>query len=251
MSSSKKSRLDRFISQWYFTKDPSQPLNKKAVRLLVAQKRILVDGQPADSFSQPIDYFTRVELDGALLQDNQPLYLMLHKPVGVVTAVVDEQHQTVIDLIDHPDKNQLHYAGRLDLNTSGLLLLTNDGHWSKGLTDPDKKVEKCYEVTLEKPVDERYQQAFKDGIYFSYEGVTTRPAELEIIDPYHTRLWLTEGRYHQVKRMFGYFRNAVVGLHRSQIGGLILDPALKPGQWRQLSLEELNLLNSENSEGAH
>lgn len=239
MSLSKKARLDRFISQWLFHQAPSRPVSKKEVRLLVAQQRILVDGVPAASFSQPVGYFSRIELDGEILQQNQPIYLMLHKPVGVVSAVVDAQHQTVLDLIDHPEKHQLHNVGRLDLNTSGLLLLTNDSRWSAALTAPDKAVTKCYEVTLARPVDDGYRAAFKQGIYFGYEDLTTRPAELEIIDDYHTRLWLTEGRYHQVKRMFGHFRNAVVGLHRSSVGSLQLDPDLKPGQWRVLTADEL------------
>ena len=239
MSQSKKNRLDRFISQTLYERDPENPVSKKQVRLLVARNRVQVDGKPAGSPSQPIGFFSRIELDGELLQNNRPLYLMLHKPVGVVTAVTDDEHKTVIDLIDHPDKAQLHYAGRLDLNTSGLLLLTNDSDWSTALTLPDKAVEKCYEVTLARPLTEDYVRAFEQGIRFDYEGITTRPARLEILDDYNARVWLTEGRYHQVKRMFGHFRNAVVKLHRSSLGALQLDPALKAGQWRALTREEL------------
>lgn len=245
MSQSKKNRLDRFISQILFERDPSQPVSKKQVRLLAAQNRIFVDGEPAKSTSQPIDFFSRIELDGDVLQNNRPLYLMLHKPVGVVTATTHAKHKTVIDLIDHPDKAQLHYAGRLDLNTSGLLLLTNDGDWSTALTQPDKSVEKCYEVELARQVTEEYVRAFEQGIWFDYEGITTRPARLEILDDHHARVWLTEGRYHQVKRMFGHFRNEVVKLHRSSLGSLKLDPVLQPGQWRELTLEELLALKEE------
>ncbi|WP_417593897.1 pseudouridine synthase [Oceanospirillum sp.] len=245
MSSSKKARLDRFISQMLFKRDPANPVSKKQVRLLLAQGRIRVNGRPAESISQPIDFFSRIELDGELLQNNRPLYLMLHKPVGVVTAVTDDEHKTVIDLIDHPAKNQLHYAGRLDLNTSGLLLLTNDGDWSAALTLPDKEVEKCYEVELARPANDDYVQGFADGIWFAYEGITTRPARLDILDDHHARVWLTEGRYHQVKRMFGHFRNEVVRLHRSSLGSLQLDPTLKPGQWRELRSEELDALKTQ------
>ncbi|OOV86759.1 pseudouridine synthase [Oceanospirillum linum] len=245
MSSSKKARLDRFISQTLFERDPVNPVSKKQVRLLLAQGRIRVNGRPAESISQPIDFFSRIELDGELLQSNRALYLMLYKPVGVVTAVTDDEHKTVIDLIDHPDKAQLHHVGRLDLNTSGLLLLTNDGDWSTVLTLPDKDVEKCYEVELARPVNKDYVPVFEQGIWFDYEGITTRPARLEILDDYHARVWLTEGRYHQVKRMFGHFRNEVVKLHRSSLGSLQLDPTLKPGQWRALTLQELEDLNAE------
>ncbi len=245
MSSSKKARLDRFISQMLFERDPANPVSKKQVRLLLAQNRILVDGEPATSISQPIDFFSRIELDGELLQNNRPLYLMLYKPVGVVTAVTDDEHKTVIDLIDHPDKGQLHHVGRLDRNTSGLLLLTNDGDWSTALTLPDKAVGKCYEVELARPISKDYVQAFEQGIWFDYEGITTRPAQLKILDEYHARVWLTEGRYHQIKRMFGYFRNEVVSLHRSSLGSLQLEPTLKPGQWRELTTGELEALKAE------
>lgn len=244
MSPSKKNRLDRFISQTLYERDPENPVSKKQVRLLVARNRVQVDGKPAESTSQPIDFFSRVELDGEILQNNRPLYLMLHKPVGVVTAVTDDKHKTVIDLIDHPDKAQLHHVGRLDLNTSGLLLLTNDGDWSTALMLPDKSVEKCYEVELARPVTEEYVQAFEQGIWFDYEGITTRPARLEILDKRRARVWLTEGRYHQVKRMFGHFRSEVVKLHRSSLDSLQLDPALKPGQWRALAQDELNQLKA-------
>lgn len=245
MSQSKKNRLDRFISQTLFERDPSRPVSKKQVRLMLAQGRIRVDGKPAESISQPIDFFSRIELDDEMLQNNRPLYLMLHKPVGVVTAVTDDEHKTVIDLIDHPNKDQLHHVGRLDLNTSGLLLLTNDGDWSTALTLPDKSVEKCYEVGLARPINEEYVQVFEQGIWFDYEGITTRPARLDILDERHARVWLTEGRYHQVKRMFGHFRNEVVKLHRSSLGSLKLDPALQPSQWRELTLEELLALKEE------
>ncbi len=248
MSQSKKARLDRFISQTLYERDPAHPVSKKQVRLMLAQGRIQVDGKPAESISQPIDFFSRIELDGEQLQNNRPLYLMLHKPVGVVTAVTDDEHKTVIDLIEHPDKDQLHHVGRLDLNTSGLLLLTNDGDWSTALTLPDKEVEKCYEVQLARPVNDDYVQAFAEGIWFDYEGVMTRPARLDILDDHHARVWLTEGRYHQVKRMFGHFRNEVVKLHRSSLGSLQLDLALKPGQWRELTLQELDGLKAEGAD---
>jgi len=248
MSFSKTARLYRFISHTLFKRNPQNPVSKKQVRLLLAQQRVKVDGLPAESIRQPIDFFCRVELDGELLQNNRPLYLMLYKPVGVVTAVTDDEHKTVIDLIDHPEKEQLHHVGRLDLNTSGLLLLTNDGDWSTALTLPDKSVEKCYEVELARPVTDEYVQGFAEGIWFDYEGVMTRPARLEILGAHHARVWLTEGRYHQVKRMFGHFRNEVVKLHRSSLGSLQLDPTLKPGHWRPLTLQELESLKTEGAD---
>jgi len=233
---SKRSRLDRFISKQI-------GINRRDVRLMLAQKRILLDGQPATDINQPVDEFTHIQLDQQVLQNNTPVYLMLHKPIGVVTAVKDDQHKTVIDLIDHEQKNQLHHVGRLDLNTSGLLLLTNDGRWSKRLTGPEHHVTKRYHVTLAKPVTEEYVRVFKQGIYFAYEDATTRPAELEILNDFEAIISLTEGRYHQIKRMFGHFRNEVVKLHRLSVGDLKLDANLLPGEHRLLNCDEVEALS--------
>ena len=167
---------------------------------------------------------------------------MLNKPVGVVSATKDKQHKTVIDLLNLiklPDKNELHIVGRLDLNTSGLVLLTNDSRWSERLTQPTSKVEKVYQVTLKNPLTNDYISAFKEGMYFDYEDITTQPAQLTIVSDYVAQVILTEGRYHQIKRMFGRFRNPVVKLHRSAIGGLCLDETLKVGEIRMLSSEEV------------
>ncbi len=142
-------RLDRFISQ-------NTAFKLADTRLLIAQKRILVDGQTADSIQQQVTQFTHVVLDGQCLQDNQPLYLMLNKPIGVVSATKDLKHSTVLDLIEHPQKNELHIVGRLDLNTTGLLLLSNDGAWSRKISLPESKLAKTYEVVVSKPITDEY-----------------------------------------------------------------------------------------------
>lgn len=228
-------RLDRFVSE-------KTGVNRRDVRLMLARGRLLVDGQPAVAINQPIYQFSQVLLDGEVLQDKQAVYLMLHKPVGVVSATKDDKNSTVIDLLTHADRQKLHIVGRLDFNTSGLLLLTNDGRWSRALTQPEHKIPKCYHVTVENPITDDYVQAFAAGMYFSYEGLTTLPAELKIISPYVAQLCLFEGRYHQVKRMFGRFDNKVLSLHRLSIGSLALDSALQPGQSRELRREELEQL---------
>lgn len=232
---SKKNRLDRFISI-------QTGINRKDVRLLLAKKRIKVNGTPASDINQVIGQFDKIELDDKVLQDNQAIYLMLHKPVGVVSATKDDQHKTVIDLLP-PEYKGLHITGRLDLNSSGLILLTNDGEWSTSLTSPENKVTKTYDVTLAKSLTEEYIPAFAEGMYFEYENITTRPAKLEIISEYVARVSLEEGRYHQIKRMFGRFRNQVLKLHRLSIGAIVLDNSLAPGESRQLTLKELTSLN--------
>lgn len=244
---SKRARLDRFISHHI-------QIPKKQVRLLLAQGRVLVDGAIARDIDLQIDQFSHIICDGLVLQQRQARYIMLNKPVGVVCATKDDKHRTVIDLlretVDYPpngiqpNSNQvhcddLHIVGRLDLNTSGLVLLTNDGQWSKRIMSPEHKVDKVYLVTLKNPIDEDYIQAFADGFYFAFEGITTLPAKLQILSRHCALVTLQEGRYHQIKRMFGRFRNPVVALHRLSVGELRLDDTLLPGQSRQLTVDEV------------
>lgn len=223
-------RLDRFIAR-------NTPFKKSEVRLLLAQRRVIVDGMVADSIQQRITPFSQVEVDGCCLNANTPVYLMLHKPAGVVCATKDPRHTTVIDLIDHPRRHELHIAGRLDFNTTGLVLLSNDGAWTRRISLPQTKLPKTYEVVLSKPLSESYVAVFQQGIYFAYENITTQAADLEITGEFTARLTLVEGKYHQVKRMFGYFQNEVLALHRVSVGDFSLD-SLESGQSRELVINE-------------
>ena len=228
---SKRARLDRFISE-------QLGVNRRDVRALLAQKRVLVDGHPATDINQVIDDFSHVVFDERILREKKPVYVMINKPPGVVSATKDKQHKTVVDLLDRPEKEQLHIVGRLDFNSTGLLLLTNDGQWSRQLSAPENKVAKVYRVTLEKPVTEDYIKLFYEGMYFPFEDIKTRPAKLTIISEYVAEVSLIEGRYHQIKRMFGRFNNEVLTLHRISIGNLSLDPLLSPGKSRELTERE-------------
>lgn len=227
---SKTYRLDRFISQ-------NSVFSISDTRLLIAQKRIVLDGHVAHSIQQKVAEFTHVVLDGNSLRNNKPVCLMLNKPRGVVSATKDLKHPTVLDLIQHPQKDELHIVGRLDFNTTGLVLLTNDGAWSRKISSPETKLAKTYEVTLSKPLSDEYISVFQKGIYFRYENITTQPAHLEILSQYTARLSLTEGKYHQVKRMFGFFQNEVLALHRVSVGNISLD-GLEEGQSRPLTIQE-------------
>lgn len=228
---SKTHRLDRFISR-------NSEFSISDTRLLIAQKRIVLDGQVASSIQQKVGEFTQVVLDGQCLNDNKPVYIMLNKPRGVVSATKDPKHATVLDLIEHPQKSELHIVGRLDFNTTGLLLLTNDGAWSRKISLPETKLAKTYEVTLSEPLSDEYVAVFREGIYFAYENITTRPACLEILSDYTARLSLVEGKYHQVKRMFGFCQNQVLALHRVSVGSIFLE-GLEVGQSRALTIDEL------------
>lgn len=225
-------KLDRFLAK-------QSHLGRTAAQHLIAARRVRVDGIVITSGQHEIDRFNRIELGDSLIQPSErALYLMMHKPVGILSATTDPEHRTVIDLIDDPDKHTLHLAGRLDRGTSGLILLTNDGRWSKRLTEPDAKVPKVYLVETQEPIVSEAVDAFARGFYFHTEDLTTRPAELIILEERRARLTLHEGRYHQVKRMFHRVQNRVVSLHRESIGPIVLPEDLEPGQWRELTAAE-------------
>jgi len=226
-------RVDRFLGNL-------PRFNRKQVRLLLVQRRVSVDGVAVSDPHHEVRAFSRVCVDDEVLQAGKPArYFMLHKPKGCVSATADPQHPTVLDFLDEPDKDELHIAGRLDFNTTGLMLITNDGQWSRRLTQPQTKLPKVYRVETEQDIGADYAATFAQGLYFAFEDLTTQPAELVLLGARTARLSIIEGRYHQVKRMFGHFDNKVIGLHRERMGSLVLDDALAPGQYRALTDDEI------------
>lgn len=225
-------RLDRFI-------ESKLAYSAQTVRSLFLQRLVLLNGTAVADGRGRITEFCRVEVDGKVLQARQAVYLMLHKPKGCVSATSDTKNKTVLDYIDCPEKNQLHLAGRLDFNTTGLLLLTNDGKWSRRITQPQQKIPKCYRVETKDEITPDYVQKFSEGIYFRFEDLTTQPAQLKILSSQSALLTIYEGRYHQIKRMFGFFDNEVINLHRLAMGAIVLDDALTPGESRSLLPAEI------------
>jgi 16S rRNA pseudouridine516 synthase len=230
--SARRSRLDRLVAK-------ALGISADAVRPLLAQGRITVDGRTATAREEIVDGFAWVMVDDLVIQAQQPVYLMLHKPCGVLSATRDARHPVATGLIDHPAITTLHIAGRLDRSASGLLLLTNDGRWSRAISNPENGISKQYLVTLRDPLHDEYVAVFAAGMHFPFEDIVTRPAQLEILGERIARVTLQEGRYHQLKRMFGRFRNPVLAIHRVAVGALVLDEALGPAQWRALSPGEL------------
>jgi 16S rRNA pseudouridine516 synthase len=232
----KSFRIDRYISK-------QLNINRRDIKLMLAQGRIIINGEIIREVNTIVEEFDHVICDNEVLQAKQPLYIMLNKPLGVVSATKDDLHKTVIDLLEgYPTQalTSLHIVGRLDLNTSGLLLLTNDSYWSRKLMAPAAKVKKVYQVILENNLTEDYISAFSQGMHFSFENITTQPAQLTIISSKVAEVVLMEGKYHQIKRMFGRFRNPVLALHRSSIGNLSLDENLNSGQSRELTSFEVS-----------
>ena len=225
-------RLDRYLSNF-------SGLSRKEARQVIKQGDVLVDGQmitdPAASIPESAD----VQWSGMTVAPAGPRYFMLHKPAGYVCANRDSQHPTVFDLLEEDDLESLQIAGRLDANTTGLVLITDDGPWNHRVTSPKAHKAKIYRVQLSAPVDPSAVAIFAQGVLLRSEKKRTRPAELEIVSPQDVRLTLHEGKYHQVKRMFAAIDNHVERLHRERIAGIILDESLAPGEYRALTAAEI------------
>lgn len=211
---------------------------KRQARAIIADGRVELDGGVVQKVTSFVDAFTNISVDGKVLQDRERIAIALHKPVGLVSATKDDEHQTVMSLLPEEWRDDLHLAGRLDKATTGLLILTNDSRISEATTEPDRAVGKVYEVRLRDPLAEDTAATFAAGIYLAYEDITTSPCELEEMGDRRVRLTLYEGAYHQVKRMFHAVGNHVVGLHRVAVGGVSLGD-LAEGQWRNLTADEL------------
>lgn len=226
-------RLDRLISN-------HSQYSPRSTRMLLAEGRVKVDGLVVRDARMEIDRFMMVSLDNNLIKaPAKAHYLMLHKPVGYLSATSDPEHTTVMSLLPEELRPLLHIGGRLDRGSSGLLILTNDGLWSRRLTAPQVKIPKVYRVTTAQPIAADTAERFAQGIYFAFEDLTTSPAQLLQLGTYEARLTIYEGRYHQVKRMFHAVGNRVTDLHRESMGSITLDPTLASGAFRSLSQEEI------------
>jgi 16S rRNA pseudouridine516 synthase len=225
-------RLDKFIGN-------NTDLSRTQIHIAIKQGLILVNDNPVSKTNTRINDSDKVFLDGKLIEARKAHYLMLHKPAGYVSANSDSEHLTALDLIDLPFKHELQIVGRLDVDTTGLLLLTDDGQWNHKITSPKHMHTKSYLVTTAVLIDESAKTIFAEGVLLKGETKTTLPAELVILDSHLARLSICEGKYHQVKRMFVAIGNHVVALHRERIGNIVLDKNLSSGQFRALTDDEI------------
>ncbi|OTA16189.1 ribosomal large subunit pseudouridine synthase B [Xenorhabdus vietnamensis] len=227
-------RLDKFLSQ-------QLGISRNDVGRELRAGLVTVDDEIIKTGAYKLKSDQQVVYDGTILQQlNGPRYFMLNKPQGYVCSTDDPLNPTILYFIDEPVAHQLHSAGRLDIDTTGLVLLTDDGQWSHRITSPKHHCEKTYLVKLEHPIAEDIKQKFEAGVQLNGEKTLTKPAQLEIIEPQLVRLTISEGRYHQVKRMFAAVGNHVVALHRERIGEIYLDPELESGEYRALTDSEIN-----------
>lgn len=223
-------RLDKFLS--------AQGLSRKQARAAIASGQVLVNGEVQGDPGFILDPISaQVLFQGRALGYRRHMHLMLHKPAGLLTATTDARQKTVMDLLPEELKRRaLGPVGRLDKDVTGLLLLTDDGQLAHRLISPKWTVEKVYLARVEGALDASDIQAFQAGIALS--DFTARPARLEILEPDLGRLTITEGKFHQVKRMFAARGKPVLRLHRESVGGVSLDPALECGKFRPLTAEE-------------
>ena len=227
-------RLDKLLSNLGVA-------SRAGCRELLKAGRVQVDGQTVRDGAVQISEKAAVLLDGTALDTRLARHLMLFKPAGVLTAAEDGRQQTVMDLLPGVYRScGCMPVGRLDKDTTGLLVLTTDGELAHRLIAPGRHVDKVYEAVVDGVLDEGDAAAFAAGI--PLKDFTALPAKLEVLAENRARVTVQEGKYHQVKRMFGARGKPVLALHRASFGPLQLDETLCPGQFRELTGEETTAL---------
>jgi 16S rRNA pseudouridine516 synthase len=227
-------RLDKLISN-------STVFTRSQTGKIIRKGSISVNGAVVKKSAFNVSVTDEVQYLGININLPQQRYIMLHKPKNVVCSTADGEHQTVLDLLFIAKRDTLHIAGRLDIDTTGLVLLTDDGQWSHKMTSPKHKQSKVYHVTLAEDISTEAIRQLETGIRLKSEKKDTLPASVEKLDNKTLLLTLHEGKYHQVKRMFAAVGHHVEQLHRQQIGNIVLDAQLEAGEWRELSADEIAL----------
>ncbi|NMF48147.1 16S rRNA pseudouridine(516) synthase RsuA [Pseudoalteromonas arctica] len=227
-------RLDKFISHL-------AEIPRTQARASIKRKEVSVNGEVITSHNFQLAHQDEVLHQGTPLVFLGKRYYMLNKPVGYVCANSDELHKTVFDLLDEPNMSDFHVAGRLDIDTTGLVIITNDGDWSHKITSPKSNKFKTYLVETQESITDEALEQLRTGVMLHNEKELTRPAIAERLANYGLRLSISEGKYHQVKRMLYAVDNKVVELHREQIAGITLDENLASGEYRLLTAQEIKL----------
>ncbi|KZN58325.1 16S rRNA pseudouridylate synthase [Pseudoalteromonas luteoviolacea CPMOR-1] len=230
-------RIDKFVSH-------INELPRSKVKILIKKGEVTINGVVTKKSDTQINAEDHIEVSGNKLKYLGKRYFMLNKPQGYVCANHDELHPTVFDLIDEPNLKDFHVAGRLDIDTTGLVLITNDGDWSHQITSPKKAKFKTYRVETKEIITEDCLEQLRQGVALHNEKQLTRPALAHALDKYALQLSICEGKYHQVKRMLAAVGNHVVELHREKISEIELDPSLAMGEYRALTQQEVDIINA-------
>lgn len=234
-------RLDKYLADMSIG-------TRQEVKKYIRQGRVMVNGETVKKPEYKIDETkSPVTVDGHPVAYESFEYYMLNKPAGVVSATRDRMAKTVLDLITDKKRKDLFPVGRLDKDTEGLLLITNDGALAHRLLSPKKHVDKCYYARIDGKVSAEDQKLFAQGLNIgsAEEPEWTKPAKLEILsgtEVAEIRLTIQEGKFHQVKRMFQAVGKEVLYLKRERMGTLCLDESLSPGSYRKLTDEEIHCL---------
>ena len=227
-------RIDKLVAD-------SASLTRSEARKKIKSGAVTVDGRTVKDISANTDPSAAIAVDGKPVLYRQFVYIMLNKPQGVISATEDRHKKTVLDLIgDGYKRFDISPVGRLDIDTEGFLLLTNDGALAHSLLSPSKKFGKTYFVRLEKPLSDSAAEALENGIDIG--ECVTKPASVKRISENEIELTITEGKFHQIKRMAARVENRVVYLKRLAYGKLFLDESLPSGAFRELTENELALL---------
>ena len=226
-------RLDKFISELGY--------KRKDAEIFVKQQRITINGIVATKKDVKLDEKKDVVcIDGEKCEYNKHIYIMLNKPQGVLSATEDSSQKTVISLLPDILQNRgLFPVGRLDKDTMGLLILTNDGDFCHKMISPKRNISKIYKFELADEIDDCDIQKIQNGIELK-DGYITLPCTIQMFNKKSGQITITEGKYHQIRRMFGAVGNKVVFLERISEGTIVLDEKLKRGEWRYLSQQELS-----------
>ena len=228
-------RLDKYIAD-------ACALTRSEARSVIKCGNVTISDEAVRDIARQVSESEHVFLDGEELTYRKYVYIMLNKPAGVITATEDKRQKTVMDLIDESYKRyNLSPVGRLDIDTEGFLLLTNDGEMAHNLISPNKKVGKTYFVRLKKNISDEERVMLEEGVDIG--ECITKKAKTERISQCEIKLTITEGKFHQIKRMAKAVGNEVVYLKRLSYGKLCLDESLKKGEYRHLTDSEIELLH--------
>ena len=225
-------RIDKIISE-------QTNYSRKEIKKMISQGLVLVNDISVQKAEDKFDEENiKIKLNGNELEIRKHIYLILNKPKGFVSATEDREQKTVLDLVPEKYKTRVLFpAGRLDKDTTGLMLITDDGEFSHNILSPRKHVKKEYEVTLDNPVTDEMVEGFREGVKLN-DG-ECKSAILEKTGEYTANVTITEGRYHQIKRMFGCYGAKVIELNRICMGNLYLQKDLWLGEIKEASEEDL------------